>query len=249
MYKKIDLHVHTPRSVCYLDYTFPEANRHTKPEDVVQAALDAGLDAIAITDHNTCDGVEAIKRVAKGNGLCIFPGMEISCRGGHVLAIFNPEAPMDTLRDLVRALGFKEQEEGDGFIQSSLFMVDVFQLIAERRGMAIAAHIDRRPRGFTASDESLSDKRLIHSSPHLSALEITVPQDKDLWKGGRMPNYPKRYPCIQDSDAHAPEEIGRRFTCFYLPSTDLEGLRVALKGFEDRVKFPDEVELKEEPGG
>jgi hypothetical protein len=44
----------------------------------------------------------------------------------------------------------------------------------------------------------------IHDNKYLNALEITVPQSKSLWNSGQVRNYPKKYACIQGSDAHAP---------------------------------------------
>jgi hypothetical protein len=43
-FRKLDLHVHTPASRCYHD------KAHT-PEQVVRAALDKGLSAMAVTDR------------------------------------------------------------------------------------------------------------------------------------------------------------------------------------------------------
>ena len=57
---KFDLHTHTPASKCYLDKT------HT-PEQIVQAAMDQGLAAIAITDHNTADWIDRMKDCCKRN--------------------------------------------------------------------------------------------------------------------------------------------------------------------------------------
>ena len=45
-FRKIDLHVHTPASKCFLD-------KKVTAKGIVKSALKAGLDAIAITDHNT----------------------------------------------------------------------------------------------------------------------------------------------------------------------------------------------------
>lgn len=87
-FRKLDLHVHTPASKCYQDDT------HT-PEDIVRAALEQGLDGIAITDHNTALWVDDVKAVAaeiggKGKTLTVFPGVEISTHEGyHVIAQFG----------------------------------------------------------------------------------------------------------------------------------------------------------------
>lgn len=74
-YKKMDLHVHTPASHDF-------KNKEITPEQIVKHCQNIGLDAIAITDHNTGEYIDKIKGVAKGK-LTIFPGVEISCLGGQ----------------------------------------------------------------------------------------------------------------------------------------------------------------------
>ena len=74
----IDLHVHTTAS----DGTLSPAN-------LVQYAKNRGLEAIAVTDHDTVEGLD--EAVAEGNaiGFEVVPGVEISAdyAGGalHIL--------------------------------------------------------------------------------------------------------------------------------------------------------------------
>ncbi|MFZ0164219.1 MAG: PHP domain-containing protein, partial [Trebonia sp.] len=69
---RIDLHVHSNAS----DGTDP-------PAEVVRRAGQAGLDVIALTDHDTLAGHAAARR-ALPPGLALVTGMELSCRlEGH----------------------------------------------------------------------------------------------------------------------------------------------------------------------
>jgi 3',5'-nucleoside bisphosphate phosphatase len=55
------------------------------PAEVMRRARGAGLDAIALTDHDTLAGLDAA-RPALPPGLALVPGMELSCRlDGHSL--------------------------------------------------------------------------------------------------------------------------------------------------------------------
>ncbi|RLC71167.1 MAG: hypothetical protein DRI26_05700 [Chloroflexi bacterium] len=247
MYRKIDLHVHTPVSSCYVDYIRPEANIKTSLEEIVDAAIAAGLDAIAITDHNSADGIEGIREIGRRNGLCIFPGVEISARGGHVLAIFDQDTPVERLHRLVELLGFDEEQRGHGFHETAMWLDEVFQRIEESGGLAIASHIDRRPKGFIAGEVPLQDKQRIYNSRYLSALEITIPSDRARWNQGLMPNFPKGYACIQGSDAHEPREIGRRPIYVDIPTIDLDGLRLAFREYEARIRFPEDLAIDFSP--
>ena len=75
---RIDLHTHSTAS----DGTDP-------PAQVMRRAADAGLDVVALTDHDTLAG-HAQARRALPPGLTLLPGMELSCRLGgrsvHMLA-------------------------------------------------------------------------------------------------------------------------------------------------------------------
>ncbi len=84
---RIDLHAHSTAS----DGT-------TSPAQLVRDAAAAGLDVIALTDHDTTDGWEPATE-ALPRGLTLVPGAELSCRwyhtdhpiGLHLLAyLFDP---------------------------------------------------------------------------------------------------------------------------------------------------------------
>jgi len=84
---RIDLHTHSRAS----DGTDP-------PAGLVRAAVDAGLDVLAITDHDTADGWAEAAQAATETGLTLVPGMEISTRhrgrGIHLLAyLVDPTYP------------------------------------------------------------------------------------------------------------------------------------------------------------
>jgi hypothetical protein len=137
--------------------------------------------------------------------------------------------------------GFPPESWGDGFIRSEVWMDVVFEGIARRGGLAIAAHVDREPRGFIASDELPSDKLRIYNHPDLSALEITDLRRKDRWNSGADFRYRQPRACVQGSDAHAPEEVGRRPVFLRMAEISLAGIRAALANYEQDVLFPDPV--------
>ena len=83
---RIDLHVHSNAS----DGT-------DSPADVMLRAAGAGLDVVALTDHDTQAGVAAARAVLPP-GLTLLPGMELSCqldgRSVHLLCyLFDPQDP------------------------------------------------------------------------------------------------------------------------------------------------------------
>lgn len=233
-FAKVDFHIHTTESKCYSD---PLATQ----EQVVNAALSAGLQVIAITDHNSVHGIDKIRGLGQEKGLVVFPGVELSTKAGHVLALFDRGTPVPHLDDFLDYVGGNTAGRGDGTVLVGGSIEDVFRKIDERGGIAIAAHIERWPTGFLQTTESRRIKLRIHSNQYLAALEITQPQNRELWNNGQMRGYPKRHACVQGSDAHALDEIGRRPTYLKLPSLDLEGLRTAFNDYENRIRFPGEM--------
>lgn len=76
---RIDLHTHSSHS----DGTGP-------PAQVVREAAAAGLDVLALTDHDTAAGWPAADRAGLEVGVSVIPGIEVSCRSRgasvHLLA-------------------------------------------------------------------------------------------------------------------------------------------------------------------
>jgi predicted metal-dependent phosphoesterase TrpH len=77
----IDLHVHSTAS----DGTL-------SPVELVAAAERIGLAAIALTDHDTMDGLQAFQAAGRARAVRAIPGVEISCgwynRSLHLLGLF-----------------------------------------------------------------------------------------------------------------------------------------------------------------
>jgi len=95
----IDLHAHTTAS-----------DGSLSPTGLVEAALDAGLAAIAVTDHDTSDGVPEALEAGASSGIRVVAGIEISCvlEGGalHILGYeIDPAEPRfaDGVEKLKRA--------------------------------------------------------------------------------------------------------------------------------------------------
>ena len=70
------------------------------PTEVVRLAADAGLSALALTDHDTLDHVAEARACADARGLRLVPGCEISCELGarapgsmHLLVFFVDDGP------------------------------------------------------------------------------------------------------------------------------------------------------------
>lgn len=240
---KMDFHVHTPLSICY-DPDFGNAT----PQEIVDAAIAAGLRAFAVTDHNTAQSVDPIREVGRAKGVTVFPGCELTTPGGHVLAFFDPATPTSLVEELLRRVGIPQRKGGDPWAMTAAGILDVFAEIVAAGGIAVAAHIERSPRGFLEWVRDNYVRKKIHASDHLSALEITVPTWKNRWNEGLVEGFPKKYAVVQGSDAHAPNEMGRRPVYVRLPSPTLPALQAALADHYSNLFFPGEFPGAKEQG-
>jgi len=82
----VDLHMHSHAS----DGTLT-------PSELMASAKAAGMQVVALTDHDTCTGVAEAWIAAEQLGICLIPGIELSCGGSkeiHVLGYgVDPEHP------------------------------------------------------------------------------------------------------------------------------------------------------------
>ena len=90
-----DLHTHSTAS-----------DGQYSPTELVRLAKERGLDVLALTDHDTVDGLEEATRAGERAGIRVVRGIELSAREYptfHILGYgFDPEAPV--LSDLCREL-------------------------------------------------------------------------------------------------------------------------------------------------
>lgn len=97
----IDLHTHSS-----------ESDGTQRPAEVIASAAAAGLDVIALTDHDTTGGWAEAAAAADRHGLHLVPGMEVSCEVGgvsvHLLSyLHDPTSPL-LLAETARARESRE---------------------------------------------------------------------------------------------------------------------------------------------
>ncbi len=86
MEKKVDLHTHSTAS-----------DGQYSPSELVRLAKDKGLEVIALTDHDTMDGLEEAEQAGRELGIRVIRGIELSAREYHTFHIlgygFTPDGP------------------------------------------------------------------------------------------------------------------------------------------------------------
>lgn len=243
---RADLHVHTVLSPC--------ADVEMIPPLIVQKALEKKIDLIAITDHNASANVGAVQKAAKGTGLTVLSGMEVQTREDiHLLTFFESieilekwQAEVDeslpSAPNKVEYFGeqFVVDETGD-FIRSEPRLLltstgfsidDIFERVTSLGGMVVPAHVERTSYGLFPS------LGLISAEWHVPALEISRHTSSEK-VAVRFPAM-RKYPLIQNGDAHRLEEfLGT--TIFTINSPTLLEIQMAFNntdGRSVRIEFP-----------
>ena len=152
-----DFHIHTALSPCGDD--------DMTPNNIVNMAVLKGLDAIAVTDHNSVLNCGAAIKAAEGLGLCVVAGMELcTAEEIHVLCLFSSlegaqgffeevrkrYAPVKNRPEIFgRQLILDENDEIKGAeetlltVSTSIALYEVPSLAKKYDGVAVPAHIDR----------------------------------------------------------------------------------------------------------
>lgn len=233
------MHIHTCLSPC------AELDMH--PQALVNKALAAKLDMIAISDHNASANVRHVLAAAAGKGLEVLPAMEITTSEEvHLLALFESVTDLMELQKIVDQHLFgkndetrfgvqaivNEQGEVEGIEEKLLIgatdlSIDALvDMIHRLKGLAVPAHIDRE------SFSVLSQLGFIDDNAHFDALEIS--KFTGIQRGrARYPNL-ARYPFLTSSDAHFIADIGTSTTAIVMERPTFAELKTALLGQNGR---------------
>lgn len=227
-----DLHVHSCLSPC--------ADDDMTPHNIAGMAALAGLNIVALTDHNSCRNCPAFFAAAKKHGIIPVAGMELTTAEDiHVVCLF--EHLEDALRfgeevDSMRIHFpnrvdiYGEQSvygENDEIVDtepdllSNATQISVDQapaLVKKHHGICYPAHVDREANGIIATLGTFPE-----------TLPFTV---AELHDGEKREEYLARYPVLQQkrilvsSDAHYLWDIRDREHWLELEDTPYSSDRV-----------------------
>lgn len=232
---RFDLHTHSPASPDFK----PDTDRDAKDWATwVATAKGAGLHAVALTDHNTPDGISDIRAAAAvAQGLTIFPGVEVTVGGIHLLCLFDPNGTRDDVVALLSKLGIEPAVFGQQDASSSKSIVEAIELATAAGAVVVAAHVNG-PKGMLTMSPGQDRLKSLKASGLIAAEVGPLPSPPTGWLD---PNGTDVQPWLDGtktegrelaqvwcSDSHAFSEAGRRFTWVKMTRPDIEGLRLAL---------------------
>ncbi len=177
---RIDLHIHTlPRSLCSA----------MGPEELMEAARQAGLDGLCLTEHQNRWPPEEVEELSRTGGIRIFQGNEVTTTRGDILV-----------------LGYDRDIKGIVTIQ------DLRKEVEAVGGLMIAAHPFRGFLLVGIGQLELTVEQACKRNvfQYVDGLEISncrvTDQENDMARqvGERL-----GLVGVAGSDAHYPEEVGK----------------------------------------
>ena len=231
---KADLHIHTCLSPC--------AELEMSPKNIIRQAKKNRIDIVGICDHNTCENVPYVKKIAQKEGLNLIGGIEITSKEEvHILALFDNEDELFSMQQIIydNLYGVNDEkfygeqvvvDENDEVIEfnkklligaTELSVEKTVDLIHELNGLAIASHIDRQ------SFSIIGQLGFIPDGLQLDALEISTIAKADNFKHIQIP-------IITSSDAHRLYDIGSSFTQFFMEEVNLTAMKKSFLRLDGR---------------
>ncbi|MBP5385007.1 MAG: PHP domain-containing protein [Lachnospiraceae bacterium] len=233
-----DMHLHSCLSPCGDD--------DMTPSNIVGMASVLGLDAIALTDHNTTKNCPAFLKMAEQFGLIAIPGMELTtAEEVHVLCYFgNLEDALsfdryveDKILPIPNNPQFfgnqiliDEEDEPCGTFDTLLISAtsisfdQVFDLVKEYHGIMVPAHVDK------SSTSLLSNLGMIPENAKFRIAELRHPE--------RLAELQKQHPYLEkchilsSSDAHRLDAMHEPVNFIHVEEKTAAGLFDALVKYE-----------------
>ena len=125
-----EMHTHT---------RFGSSCSYMTPEEMVQQAVDVGLDGICITEHDIPWDQTAIQRLSDRFGILVIGGMEVSTNLGEIL-VWGYEQPVLDLKDIEDLRG--RVDRAGGFMAAAHPFRGAIDFIDMDNGGAINLNID-----------------------------------------------------------------------------------------------------------
>lgn len=218
------------------------------PINIVNRALERGLDMIAVTDHNTTRQVKVTQKIGRDKGLFVLGGVEVTSQEeAHCLAYFPDDEKLDQFQLFLDEhlpkipndedrFGYQlivdENEEIIGEEEYHLLnAIDVdidgiYEEVHRIGGLFIPAHVNK---GTTSLMSQLG-----FVPPDLKADGIEI--NRFTTKGDFLKKfaYLKRFSFITDSDAHFVDNIADVYNVIYMKHRTYDEFRLALLGEEGR---------------
>ena len=230
------MHIHTVLSPC--------GSLEMSPGNIIQSALNAKLDIIAITDHNSTKQVSIVKKMAENKGVFVIGGAEVNTSEEvHCLALFETDEQLIDFQSYLdqhlpvvkndpEKFGYQvvvdemekivEEEDRLLIVGLDAGIIDVERKVHSLGGLFIPAHIERPYNGI------ISQLGFVPRNLKTDAFGLSRRAHLSDWEDNfKLPANPV---FLRNSDAHRPEDIGKQISIFEMEEISFSEIRKALRG-------------------
>lgn len=182
----IDLHTHSV-----------ESDGSMLPSELVRHAKESGLAAVALTDHDTVDGIGDALEEGKRIGFEVVPGVEVSLDFDtemHMLGYFFEQSYLN-IEPLLKRLRMNREKRNPKMVEKLNqlgFDITIDEVIAEARGRVVARpHIASAmlKKGYVKSVGEAFDKYISNGKPAYVKRDTLTPEEgiKAIRDAGGIP--------------------------------------------------------------
>jgi len=235
---KCDLHIHSALSPC--------ASLEMSPKNIVINAQKAGLDIIAVTDHNMVENGIYAHELAKKSGTTVLFGMELQTQEEiHLLVIFDDYGTASSFQKTIYNLLPVIENDPSYFGDQVVVDCDDNIVRFEKRLLLNSAQISLSESVSLAKQMGALVISSHVDSPNFSIISQLgyVPEDLpiDALEVRKKENIPhilpfimnKNLPFVTFSDAHYIDDIGKRVTALSLNKPNIGEIVKALKTIDN----------------
>ena len=243
---KFDFHTHTPASADYGKGADQASLRRITPEDWLLGFMRAGVDCVAVTDHNSGAWIDRLQSALSNleeerhdefRPLYLFPGVEVTANGNiHVLAVFDINKDSSDIDKLLGDVGYRGAP-GSSDRAAEEASIGVVEAIRKAGAIPVLAHVDGPSGAWQLPGNTLGP---LLDTDGLFAIEVV---DRDSDRPGVYIQRGLSWAEVLGSDSHHPAGgtgdrfPGSHYTWVKMAEPSLEGLRLALldgEGFSIR---------------
>ena len=218
---RFDLHIHSCLSPC--------ADLEMSPRAIAPRARATGLDAIALTDHNSARNTPALAACCREAGLACLFGLEVcTAEEVHTLALFDTLDQAAAMTDWIYDSLPKRVNQPEVFGDQPVVLADEtiveleWRLLAgasrhalrdigarthELGGLFLASHVDR------PVNSVFSQLGVLSGDEGFDAMELSRHADPAAWRDRAAP-----HALVRSSDAHYLDDIGSGWSEADLPT-------------------------------
>jgi len=272
-FKAVDLHVHTPASLCY-------KGDKTEDEylDILRRYINKQVKVIAITDHNTIKGYRQLMKIKEEliqktktikdlvskypdlqneindlndklllfNNIFVLPGVEFEANPGiHLLFIFNPKQNLNDIDRFLESCGYSDSNQGLEVVTNvNVDVLDALRKAKELNAITIGAHIDS-DKGIY-NDLKGTFRSRVFTSDDLDGISInSVTQIEKIRSLLKDPQYKRNSPLaiIQSSDHHEKCDCAKHIAFFKIKYFDFDEVVSCFKNPNESISSTERPEI------